>query len=303
MRIAVTGSSGLIGTALCAKLLKEECSVLRLVRSNPLDEKSARLWNPSAGVLKAEDLESLDAVIHLAGRNIAAGRWSKKEKERIYNSRIQSTVLLRDALLKLKNPPSLLISASAVGYYGDRGSELVAEDTAPGDDFLANVCKDWEAAAGGLEEKGIRLAILRAGVVLSTDGGALKKMLLPFKLGLGGAIGSGEQYMSWISLRDAVEAIWYIIKDSRLCGPINLCAPNPVTNREFTKTLGGVLGRPTLLPVPALIARLALGEMADALLLTSIRAEPKQLASAGYTFQHNTLKEALCSLLKGTSRM
>jgi len=297
MKIAITGSSGLIGRALCKRLALENHQVLRLVRSKS-SEENCLFWDPRAGILEKDELEGIDALIHLAGHNIVSKRWSEKEKERIYASRVQGTTLLKDTILELKTPPKSVLCASAIGYYSDRGEEIITEETEAGDDFLANVCRDWEKAAEGLSERGIRLIIQRIGVVLSTKGGALHKMLTPFKLGLGGVIGSGEQYMSWITLDDLIDAIYFLLTTPEASGVFNLVSPNPVSNRVFTKALGQALGRPTVLPLPAAIARLALGEMADALLLVSSRCSPKRLLELGFGFQHDTIEKALSKLLK-----
>jgi len=297
MKIIVTGSSGLIGSALVAALIRRGDEVTCLVRgaahARRADGAREVLWNPARGELDAADIEGHDAAVHLAGDPIAEGRWTEEKKRRIRESRAQGTQLLAATLAKLKTPPSVMASASAVGYYGDRGDETLTETSAPGADFLSGVCREWEASTEAAKAAGIRVVLLRFGVVLSGRGGALTKMLTPFKFGAGGKIGSGRQYMSWIALEDAVGAILHALAHEELEGAVNVVAPRAVTNAEFTKTLGGVLGRPTLLAVPAFAARLAFGEMADAALLASQRAEPARLAASNYQFKYPELEGAL----------
>lgn len=254
-------------------------------------------WNPSTGFLPLESLEGADAAVHLAGENIAAGRWTAKKKQRILESRRRGTRLVADSLSRLAQPPRVLISASAIGYYGDRGETILKEDSGPGHGFLADVCREWEESARPVLGKGIRLVTLRTGLVLSSTGGVLGRILPPYRMGLGGRIGSGRQYMSWIVLEDLIAAIFHAIGNEKITGPINAVAPHPVTNLEFTKTLGKVLSRPTLFPLPAAAVRLFLGEMADALLLASARVEPSVLLSSGFRFQYPELNSALCNLL------
>lgn len=293
MKIAVTGASGLVGSALVPFFTTGGHEVVRLGRSRPQSAGSEIQWNPQAGTLDAATLEGVDAVVHLAGENIAAGRWTEAQKSRIRDSRVNGTRLVSETLAKLSQPPTVLVCASAIGYYGDRGQELLREDSPAGHGFLADVCKVWEAATEPAAQKGIRTVLLRLGIVLSPAGGALSKMLWPFKMGVGGVVGSGDQYWSWIGLDDVVGAIHHALVTDRLHGPVNVVAPQPATNREFTKTLGKVLGRPTIFPMPAVAARLALGEMADALLLASARVEPAQLLASGYVFRHPDLESAL----------
>ena len=254
-------------------------------------------WDPMAGKLNPTALEGIDAVVHLAGENIAARRWTAKQKARIRESRVTGTRLLAESLARVARPPKVLICASAIGYYGNRGDERLDEESSSGNDFLAEVCREWEASAQAAIDKGIRVVFLRFGMILSPAGGALGKMLTPFRLGVGGIIGNGQQYMSWIALDDLIGAIYHALLDERLSGPVNAVSPNSVTNHEFTKTLGRVLGRPTLFPLPAFAARLAFGEMADGLLLSSARVEPLRLLSSGYTFRYPILREALRHLL------
>ncbi|HEY1403556.1 MAG TPA: TIGR01777 family oxidoreductase, partial [Pyrinomonadaceae bacterium] len=286
----MTGSTGLIGTALVAALIRRGDEVTRLVRgaarARRADGAREVLWNPARGELDAAELEGHDAAVHLAGDPVAEGRWTDEKKRRIRDSRVQGTTLLAATLAKLQTPPRTLLSASAVGYYGDRGQETLTEESATGTDFLANVCREWEASTGAAKAAGVRVVLLRFGVVLSGEGGALAKMLTPFKLGAGGRIGSGEQYMSWIALDDVTGAILHALAHEELAGAVNVVAPRPVTNAEFTKTLGGVLGRPTIFAVPAFAARLAFGEMADAALLASQRIEPARLKATNYEFKY-----------------
>ena len=297
MKIIVTGSTGLIGTALVASLIARGDEVTCLVRgaANQQRADGARevAWNPARKELDGTELEGHDAAIHLAGDPIAEGRWTDEKKRRIRESRVQGTTLIAETVARLAAPPRALLSASAVGYYGDRGAAMLDETSAAGADFLSGVCRDWETATEAAKVAGIRVVWLRFGVVLSGTGGALGKMLTPFKMGVGGKIGSGEQYMSWIALDDAVGAIGHALAHEELEGAVNLVAPQAVTNGEFTKTLGGVLGRPTVFAVPAFAARLAFGEMADAALLASQRAEPSRLAATNYKFKYPELEGAL----------
>jgi uncharacterized protein (TIGR01777 family) len=297
MHILVTGSTGLIGSALVTALTSQGHRVSRLVRSKSNLGNRDTYWDPGAGELNSAPLENLDAVVHLAGENIAGGRWTAERKARIRGSRIQGTRLLCQTLAQLGRPPKALVSASAVGYYGDRGEEILTEESPPGSNFLAGVCADWEAATEPAAQHGIRVVTARFGVVLSPAGGALAKMLTPFRMGAGGIVGCGKQYMSWITITDLVGAIIHALKTDSLQGPVNAVAPNPVTNAEFTKTLGRVLGRPTVLPMPAFAARLAFGEMADELLLASAHVVPAKLLASGFVFRYPELEPALTNLL------
>jgi len=294
MKILVTGASGTVGSVLVPFLTREGHSVTRLARSEP--KPGEVRWDPAGGRIDKAGLEGHDAVVHLAGEPIA-GRWTQTRKKRIRDSRVQGTQLLSETLASLAQPPKVLVCASALGYYGDRGEEVLREDSGAGSGFLAEVCQQWEAAAQPARQKGIRVVHLRIGMVLSPAGGALAQMLLPFKLGVGGKIGSGKQYWSWVSVDDVVGVIQHTLMTESLHGPVNTVAPNPVTNLEFTKTLGRVLRRPTIFPMPAFAARLALGEMADELLLSSARLEPAQLVASGYKFHHPQLEGALRHLL------
>ena len=296
MTVLVTGSSGLVGSALIPNLEAGGHRVFRLVRRSPQNDTERR-WDPETGELDAADLEGVQAVVHLAGENIATGRWNDAKKDRIRSSREDGTRLLAQGLAELQTPPGVLICASAVGYYGNRGDEILDEESAPGADFLAETCLDWEQAARPATDAGVRTVYLRIGIVLSADGGALAKMLFPFKMGAGGVIGSGNQYMSWITLSDLVGIVDHALDTDGIEGPVNAVSPAPVTNREFTKALGGVLSRPTLFPMPAFAARLAFGEMADALLLSSTRVLPARLQESGYDFQHPQLEGALRHIL------
>ena len=267
-----------------------------LVRHAP-DSAAEVEWYPERGSLALSRLEGMDAVVHLAGESIAEGRWSEEKKRRIRESRVKGTTVLSEALGNLKRPPGTLISASAIGYYGNRGDEILTEESSPGNDFLASVCSEWERAAEAASTKGIRVVKSRFGVILSNNGGALKKMLTPFRMGVGGRIGSGKQWMSWIALHDVIAGLEFALTNEALSGPVNFVAPNPVTNAEFTRTLGKVLSRPTIFPIPAFGVRLVFGEMADALLLSSQRVKPAHLTQAGYRFQFSDLDAALRHVL------
>lgn len=296
MKILVTGSTGLVGTQLVPFLTTGGHDVFRLVRSEPQTPQEIR-WQPAEGNIDSAALENFDAVIHLAGENIAGSRWNDKVKARIRESRVEGTRLLTQTLAGLQNPPQTLVCASAIGYYGDRGNEQLHEDSDPGEGFLPAVCRDWEAAADPAHERGIRVLPMRFGIVLSPAGGALEKMLLPTKLGVGGVMGSGKQYWSWIAIDDVLGAIHHALINKSLEGPVNTVAPEAVTNREFTKILGHVLHRPTIFPLPAPVARIMLGEMADSLLLASAHVIPTKLQETGYPFQYPQLEGALRHLL------
>ena len=288
----MTGSGGLVGTAIRAAWTGDD--ITRLVRS---PDQGAVLWDPLGGTIDKRALEGHDAVVHLAGANIAC-RWSKKTKALIRDSRVKGTRLLAETLAGLDEKPKVFLSASAVGYYGNRYGEPMREYATAGRGFLADLCRDWEDAAQPARDAGIRVVHPRLGVVLSKNGGALKKMLTPFKLGLGGRLGKGDQFMSWIHIDDLVAGLRHCIETVALEGPVNLAAPGAVTNREFTKTLGNVLVRPSFLPMPSLAARLAFGELADEALLAGQRADPERLRQTNYTFQYEDLVSALRALLK-----
>jgi uncharacterized protein (TIGR01777 family) len=295
MHIAVTGSGGLIGSALVLFLATGGHEVIRLVRRSPSGDDV--LWDPAQGVRDLSRLEGVDAVIHLAGENIAVGRWTAQRKEEIRRSRVEGTRRLSESLANLSRRPKVLVSASAVGFYGDRSDEILTEESAPGKDFLAQVCQEWEAVTEPASRVGIRVVCLRFGMILSPAGGALKKMLLPFKFGAGGRMGSGEQYVSWIAIDDAIEAIDHAMYTESLRGPVNAVSPTPVTNAEFTRVLGRVLSRPALLPMPAFAARALFGELADALLLASQQVVPTRLQESGFRFGYPELEGALRHLL------
>ena len=300
MHVLVSGSSGLLGGALIEMLATGGDRVTRLVRSHPRRDRDELHWDPQSAVLDVRALEDFDAVVHLAGENIAAGRWTTEKKRRIRSSRVESTRLLAGALAKVARPPRVFVSASAIGYYGHRPDEILREDSRPGSGFLPSVCREWEAAVEPAERKGIRSVRLRFGMVLSADGGALAGMIGPFRMGVGGTIGRGDQYVSWVALDDAVGAIHHALHTEALAGAVNVVSPHPVTNRRFTKTLGRVLGRPTVMHMPALVARLAFGQMARELLLCSARVEPAKLLATGYVFGHPELAQALRHLLGRT---
>jgi uncharacterized protein (TIGR01777 family) len=300
MKILVSGSGGLVGSALLPVLRSAGHQVTRLVRrpSAPLGpEDSTVQWDPETGEIDSSRLEGIEAAVHLAGENIAARRWTPAQKARIRDSRVQGTARLSQRLANLTQPPATLVAASAIGYYGNCGERLLLEESRAGQDFLARVCADWEAAAADAAERGIRVVSTRLGMVLSSSGGALGQMLPPFRLGVGGVLGSGSQYMSWVALDDVVGAIAHVLTTDSLHGPVNVVAPEAVRNREFTKTLGRVLRRPTRLGVPSFAARLMFGEMADALLLASTRVEPAKLQASGYSFRYPQLEGALRHVL------
>ena len=297
MKILVTGSSGLVGAALVPLLSGGGYGVTRLVRFRPRPGAAEVRWDPVAGTVDTAGLEGVGAVVHLAGESIAAGRWTADKKARIRDSRVNGTRRLCESLARLTQPPQAIVCASAIGYYGDRGEERLREESPAGSGFLAEVCQEWEAAAEPARQRGIRVVHLRIGVVLSPAGGALAQMLFPFRMGLGGKIGGGRQYLSWIAIDDLVSVILHVLTTNTLQGPVNAVAPNPVTNLEFTRTLGRVLARPTLFPMPAFAARLAFGEMADELLLASARVEPTRLLASDYRFRHPELEGALRHLL------
>lgn len=295
MKVLVSGATGLIGSALTRELSGGGHRVLRLTRSPRSSEDVA--WDLEAGTIDASRLEEIDAVVHLAGESIAEGRWTPEKKRRIRESRERGTRLLAETVAGMEERPRVMVSASAIGYYGSRGNELLTEESAPGVDFLAEVCKVWEAAADPAREAGIRVVHPRFGIVLSPKGGALGTTLPIFKLGGGGRIGSGGQWWSWVALDDVVGAIVYALTDDSVEGPVNVGSPNPLTNAEYTKVLGDVLNRPTFVPLPAPAARIALGEVADALLLASQRVKPAKLEATGYQFRYPELEGALRHLL------
>lgn len=297
MNVAITGSTGLIGQALCKRLTAGGHEVVRVVRGAIGSNEPTIRWNPATAVIDAKAFEGIDGVVHLAGENIGAKRWTDHQKQMVKQSRVKGTRLLAETLASLDRKPAVLISGSAVGYYGDRGDERLNETSTPGDLFLSDVVEAWEAAAQPAIDAGIRTAFIRTGVVLDKRGGALGKMLLLFRLGLGGRIGSGKQWMSWITLDDEVAAISWLL-DHDISGPVNLVAPNSVTNAEFTEALGAALHRPTMLPVPLFGPRLLFGtELVHDLLLAGQRIEPAVLEASGFHFQSPTIDEAFARIL------
>ncbi len=298
MRILVSGSSGLVGSALLPVLSAEGHTVARLTRpGKPPDPGNVR-WDSARGRIDASALEGFDAVVHLAGENIASGRWTAAQRQRIRDSRVKSTRLIAESLAGLNRPPRALVTASAIGFYGDRGDEVLTEESAAGNGFLPGVCQEWEAANEPAARRGIRVVKLRFGMILAGRGGALKTMLPAFKLGLGGPLGSGRQWVSWIALDDVLGVIGVALEDERLRGPVNVVAPNAVTNRDFSRSLAHVLHRPAIMSVPAFALRLALGEMADGLLLASARVSPARLQSSAYRFLYPDLEGAFQHLLQ-----
>jgi uncharacterized protein (TIGR01777 family) len=295
MKIVISGASGLIGTQLVAKLSTSGHEVVRLVRRSP---KAGEIqWNPKSGTLDASALEGVDAVIHLSGAGIGDKRWSDGYRKEILDSRTDTTALLAKTIASLSRKPSVFLSGSAIGIYGARNDEQLTEVSTHGTGFLAEVCEQWEAAAKPAVDAGVRTVYLRTGIVLSPKGGALKKLLPLFKLGVGGKFGNGKQWQSWISIDDEIGAIEYLLT-ANVSGAVNLTAPNPVTNAEFTKVLASVLKRPAIVPVPTFAPKILLGgELADALLFTGQRVIPAALNASGYSFKHTTLESALRSLL------
>jgi len=296
MKIVVSGSTGLVGSALTPVLTSQGHAVVPLVRRRPVAAERAIGWDPERGAIDRAGLEGADAVIHLAGENVF-GRWSPAKKQRIRDSRVLGTRLLCDALAGLQRRPATLLAASAIGYYGDRGEEKVDEQSAAGDDFLAHVARDWEAATAPAARAGIRVANLRFGVVLTPAAGALAKMLPAFRLGIGGPVGSGNQYLSWIARDDVITAIVHVLVTSALVGPVNLTAPTPITNREFARALGKVLGRPAVVTVPAFALRIAFGTEGAAMLQSGQRVAPSRLLGSGFRFAFDTVEPALRHLL------
>ena len=299
MRIAISGSRGMIGTALIERLSPRGHTIHRLVRKpiGTANDPAHICWEPEQGRVEGRKLEGLDAVVHLAGENVASGPWTREKKRRITDSRVKGTDTLCRALAGLSERPRVLVSASAIGYYGDRGDETMIEQARPGETYLAEVARKWEKAAAPAEEAGLRVVKPRIGLVLSTRGGALPKMLTPFKLGLGGRVGDGRQWMSWITLDDLAAALEHALMTEGLSGPTNAVAPNPATNAEFTETLGRVLRRPTFMKIPGPALRTLMGEMADSMLLASCRCVPHHLEASGFLFQHPQLEPALRAVL------
>ncbi len=305
MRIAIAGSSGVVGSALSVALSNRGDEVIRLTRPQSTDAGVS--WDPEVGTIDVEALEGLDAVVNLSGRSIGDRRWTQAERQRLWSSRVDSTRVLASALALLDRPPAVLISASAVGYYGDGGDSLLDETSPAGSGFLADLCVAWEAANGPAADAGIRTAQLRSGIVLSASGGALGRLLAPFgpswispfRWGMGGPVGGGRQWWSWISLEDEIRAIVHIL-DASISGPVNLVSPNPATNREFTKALGRVLRRPTVIPIPGFVLRILLGSgLAEGLVLDGQRAVPAVLGDSGFEFTHNDVDMGLSAAFAG----
>ena len=296
MKIMVTGASGLVGTQLLSLLKKEGHEVVTLSRQSPRSA-SQRQWD-FAGTLPAGTLDGIEAIIHLAGENIGEGRWTAAKKQRIRDSRVIGTRLLAEAAAATGGGVKAFVCASAIGFYGNRGNEVLTEESSPGSGFLPDVCREWEAATAPAKQAGMRVVNVRLGVVLSAAGGALGKMLLPFKMCVGGVIGSGTQYWSWLTVAEAARIFAFTVQNRDLHGPVNAVSSQPVTNAEFTKALGRVLHRPTIFPLPAFMARLALGEMADDLILGSTRVVPTRLQAAGYQFQNPEIEAALTASIR-----
>jgi uncharacterized protein len=297
MKILISGASGFVGTHLARVLEQQGHTVGRLVRPRSERSRSDVSWDPPAATIDTASIEGTDAVVHLSGANIAHRRWTDQQKALLRSSRVDSTRVLVDALARLEQRPRVFVCASATGYYGDRGEEILTESSEPGTDFLSLLARDWEAEALRAEHSGMRTVRLRFGMILSADGGALPRMLLPFRLGIGGRFGSGRQWMSWIALDDAVQAVCLAVVDTSVNGPVNVVSPNPVRNAEFVRVLANVLDRPALFPAPALALRLALGEMADPLLLASQRVRPTALLAMKFPFRYPDLGASLPSLL------
>ncbi len=295
MKVVITGASGLIGSALSAALEAKGDQVIRLSR-RPARGPSEKQWNPMT--IDPGVFEGADAVVHLAGESIAAGRWTPARKSRIVNSRVQGTQSVAISVARASSRPRVLISASAIGYYGSRGGEVLNENSAAGAGFLAETCRQWEAATQPAAEAGVRVVLVRTGLVLSKRGGALAKMLTPFRLGVGGRVGTGRQWWSWITLSDEVALMVHALVNESVTGPVNATAPNPVTNAEFTRVLAGVLRRPAIFPVPAFAVRLMFGEMGEELLLASQRVEPAAALASGFRFAHPQLRGALEHVLR-----
>lgn len=296
MKVAIAGASGLVGSALMPVLRSMGAQITRLVRSKP--QAGELEWHPNQDEVSPSSLEGFDTIINLAGENIAGGRWTDDQKRKIRDSRVNGTHLLSEAIAKLSQKPRVFVCASATGIYGDRDDETLDEQSESGGGFLAGVCREWEKATEPASKAGVRVVNLRFGPILAREGGMLAKLLTPFKMGMGGKVGSGKQYISWIAIDDAIQAIKLAIEDASIHGPLNVVSPNPVTNEEFTKTLGHVLNRPTALAMPAFAARLAFGEMADEMLLASQKVLPKKLLNAGFHFQFPDLGAALSKYVR-----
>ena len=297
MKIIISGATGLVGTALARTLRDEGHSVARLVRAGSVAVAGDIQWDPANSKIDLAALEGADAVVNLNGASIGGGRWTPERKKLLRTSRVETTRFLVDSMSRLRQKPRAFVSASAIGFYGSRGDEVLTEASASGADFLSGLSREWEQEAERAESFGIRTAILRFGIILSSRGGALPRMLTPFKMGAGGRLGDGKQWMSWIALDDVIGIIRWAIADSQVKGPVNVVAPNPVQNSEFTRVLAKVLHRPAIFPAPAFALRLMLGEMADALLLGSQRVRPEKLLESGYKFRFEKLEPALQATL------
>ncbi len=297
MTVIVTGASGVIGSTLVPFLTTGGHRVIRLVRNSSSTSQDELFWDPLSGILHTDSIEEIDAVIHLAGENIGSGRWTPEKKRKIIESRVKGTELVTKKLASLERPPKVMICASAIGFYGNRGDQILTENDESGSDFISSVCSIWEKAAFPALERNIRTVFLRIGVVLTPLGGALKRLLLPFKLCAGGKIGNGTQYMSWIDMEDVLGSIYHTLTNESIDGPVNIVAPNPVTNKEFTKTLGKVVARPTPLTIPSTAVKLAFGEMGKEILLSSTRVMPEKLLKTGYRFNTPYLDTAIRQML------
>jgi len=293
----ISGASGLLGSSLVLFLTTGGHRVYRLVRRHPVAGKDEIFWDPESGILRQEDIPEVDAVIHLAGENIGEGSWSVIKKKRIVESRTMGTILIADTLARLEKPPKVFICASAIGYYGNRGDELMTEESASGSDFISSVCRLWEKSTIAVKKKGIRTVLHRIGIVISPLGGALKKILPAFRIGAGAVIGSGTQYMSWIDIDDVIGSIYHSVYDNRIEGPVNVVAPAPVTNKEFSQILAGVLNRPILFNIPEFLINIIFGEMGREILLSSTRVAPIRLSDTGYRFRFPDLESSLRHLL------
>lgn len=305
MNIAISGATGLVGTAL-TKYLKENGYNVKVITRKKHNSSDYIFWDIDKKLIDSEKLEDIDVVIHLAGENISGqnpiqGRWTQERKKEILESRVKGTTFLSETLANLNNPPKLFISASAIGYYGDRNNETLNENSPKGTGFLSDVCLEWEKSTQELVGKGIRVVNTRFGVILSKEGGALKTMLLPFQMGVGGILGDGQQYMSWIDIDDVTGAIKYIIENNKIEGVVNIVSPKPVTNYEYTKALGNVLNRPTIFPIPKIGINILFGEMGQELLLASQKVNPDILLKNGYNFKYSTINESLNHIIKGVT--
>jgi len=297
IKILMTGASGLLGSALIPFFTTGGHLVRTLVRRTPFPEKGEAFWDPEKNEIDPSVFDGADAVIHLAGEHIGEGRWTDEKKRRIIESRTKGTTLIAETISRLSSPPPVLICASAIGYYGNRGDKILTEDDSPGDDFISKVCSEWEKSAQAAVDKGIRTVFMRIGIALSPAGGALSRLLLPFMAGLGGKIASGSQYMSWVGIDDVIGSFFHVLADNKIAGPVNVVSPNPATNLEFTKALGKVLSRPVIFSIPAAAINLAFGEMGREVLLSSTRVVPQKLIESGYIFRNPDLSGALSHLL------